>query len=115
MHEPDTRPEHLGWIEVAIRAANPDLPKLRISAQSHYGPLDRIALVSVHGTGGGRTRRQKIRAEADDMLQRLGYAVEIEPGRDVYDVMPRRPTSAHEEIRMLQCLRAACSRSDEGG
>ena len=44
--------------------------------------------------------------------KRRGYAVELEPGRDVYDVRPIRPSSAHEKLRMLRDLRAA---RDRGG
>ena len=111
MHTKDRRPEHLGWIEVALRAASPDLPHLRISAQSHYGPPDRIAFVDVLGVEDDRTRRRQIRADAGDLLRRLDYAVGLEPGRDVYDVAPIRPVSAHDEIRMLRCLHAACGRA----
>lgn len=111
MHHEDRRLEHLGWIEAALRAGNPNLPHLRICAQSHYGPPDRIAFVDVYGVDDDRTRRRQIRADAGDLLQRLGYVVGLEPGRDVYDVAPVRPVSAHDEIRMLQCLHAACDRA----
>ncbi len=109
MHTKDERPEHLGWTEQALRAANPDLPHLRISAQSHYSTLNRLAFVDIYGVDDDRIRRRQLRADASDLLRRLGYVVEIEPGRDVYDVTPIRPVSAHDEIRMLQCLRAACN------
>lgn len=107
MYPKDPRPEHLGWIEAGLRAANPDLPKLRISAQSHVGPPERIAFVIVHGLSEDRARRRSVRNHAHDLLRRLGYTVELEHGRDVYDVAPRRPDSEHDKIRMLQCLRAA--------
>ena len=44
-------------------------------------------------TGGGedRDRRRRVRAEASDLQQRLGYTVELEPKRNVYDLAPRRP------------------------
>lgn len=113
MYMNDTRTEHLGWIEVALRATNPDLPNLRITAQSHYGPPNRIAFVVIFGIDGDRDRRRQIRAEACVFLQRLGYDVEMEPGRDIYDVAPIRPVSAHDEIRMLQCLRMACEKAGE--
>ena len=104
----DRRPAHLGWIEVALQVTNQDLPDLRISAQSHYGSYDRLAFIDVIGVDDDRQRRRQIRAEAGDMMGRLGYAVGIECGRDVYDLTPLRATSAHERMRMLQCLRAAC-------
>lgn len=34
MTDTDRRAEHLGWIEAAVRAANPDLPRLALCAQS---------------------------------------------------------------------------------
>ncbi|MCB1313883.1 MAG: hypothetical protein KDK29_19255 [Sedimentitalea sp.] len=110
MQHADKRAEHLGWVEAALQAANPALSHFRISAQSHYGPPDRLAFVDVFGLEGDRTRRRQIRAEASDMLRRLGYVVELEPGRDIYDVTPLRPTSAHDQMRMLNCLRAALDR-----
>ena len=59
MYKKDRWPEHLGWIEAALRAAN-------------------------------------------------RYAAEIEPGRDVHDVAPIQTVSAHEGVRMLRRLHAAC-------
>ncbi|WP_299821473.1 hypothetical protein [uncultured Jannaschia sp.] len=64
------------------------------------------------GVDDDRSRRRQIRAEASDMLRRLGYTVEIEAGRDVYDLDPVRPASAHDRLRMLEALGAAC---DPGG
>lgn len=110
MHTKDERPEHLGWAEQALRAANPDLPHLRILAQSHYGPPDRIAYVEVLGVDSDRTRRHQIRADASNILRRLGYTVDLEIGRDVYDVAPVQPTSAHDQIRMLRHLHHASKR-----
>ncbi|WP_157056532.1 hypothetical protein [Pseudorhodobacter aquimaris] len=48
MHTKDERPEHLGWAEQAFRAANPDLPHLRISAHSHNGRPNRLAFVDIY-------------------------------------------------------------------
>lgn len=110
----DPRPEHLGWIETALRAANPDLPYLRISAQSHFGPHDRVAFVTVLGLGENRDRCHRLRMQACDLLGQLSYTVELEHGRDVYDLTPTRPKSAHQEIQMLLCLHAAC-RTTRGG
>ncbi|MGR3454583.1 hypothetical protein [Pseudooceanicola sp.] len=110
MHTKDERPEHLGWIEVALRAGNPDLPHLRIAAQSHYGPPNRIAFVEIFGVDNDRTRRRQLRADAGNILRRLGYSVDLEIGRDVYDVAPVRPTSAHDRMRMLQRLHGASER-----
>ncbi len=113
MRNKDRRPEHLGWVETALRTANPDLPNLRISAQSHYGAPDRIAFVDIRGVDDDRIRRRQIRDDAGDIHGRLGYVVQLEPGRDAYDVAPIRPASAHDRLRMLQCLRAAGDRGEQ--
>ncbi len=107
MTKNDRRPEHLGWVETALQASHPDLPHLQISGQSHYGSPDRIAFVVVYGVEDDHTRRRHIRSEAGEMLRRLDYTVALEPGRDVYDLEPERPNSAHGRLRMLQHLRSA--------
>lgn len=104
MRKKDNRPDHLGWVEIAIQTANLDLPDLQISAQSRYGPPNRIAFVNVYGVDDDQTRRRQIRAHAGDFLCRLGYTVELEPGRDVYDLSPVRAASNHDRLWMLQCL-----------
>lgn len=103
----DKRCAHLGWVETALQTAHPDLPHLRISGQSHYGSPDGIAFVDIYGVDSDRIRRRQIRADAGDMLRRLNYKVELEPGRDVYDLKPIRPESAHDRLRMLQHLRSS--------
>lgn len=104
----DNRAEHLAWVETALRRDHPDLPELRLAAQSHYGAPDHVAFIVVHGVDADQRRRRQIRADAGDLLRRIGYRVALDPGRDVYDVDPIRPDSAHEELRMLQSLRDAC-------
>ena len=103
----DERPEHLGWVEAALQTANPGLPELRISAQSHYRSRNCIAFVNIFGVDENTHLRRKLRADANALLKGLGYLVEIEPGRDIYDIEPNRPASAHERLRMLACLRAS--------
>jgi hypothetical protein len=106
MHDTeDRRPRHLGWIETKLRSENPDLATLRLLAQSHYGPLDRVAYIEVHGVCDDRERRRRIRREAGDWLVRLGYDIALEPGRDVHEVCPVRPASAHEAMQFLRNLR----------
>lgn len=104
----DRRPEHLAWVETALRHSNMDLPHLRIQAQVHFGPPDAVAFVVVFGVSDDRDRRRAIRAHADDLLRRLGYRVGVEQGRDVFDIIPIRPVSAHEELSMLRRLSKAC-------
>lgn len=111
MHIQDKRSEHLGWIEVELRTAHPDLPGLALSGQAHYGPADRLAFIEIYCVDHDRIRRRQIRADSANLLRRLGYTVEIEPGRDVYDMVPTRPLSAHDAIRMLQCLHEAYRRA----
>ncbi|SEL62978.1 hypothetical protein SAMN05444413_11250 [Roseivivax marinus] len=108
MQKVDRRSEHLGWIETALRAGNPDLPNLALFGLAHYGPSHCLAFVVVSGVARDQVRRRQLRTEANDLLRRLGYAVEIEPGRDVYDLVPIRPASSHERLRMLRDLLAAC-------
>lgn len=110
----DNRAEHLAWVETALRREHPDLPDLQLAAQSHYGPPDHVAFVVVHGVDADQGRRRQIRADAGDLLRRIGYRVALDPGRDVYDVDPIRPTSAHEELRMLKSLHDACCSSGTG-
>jgi hypothetical protein len=73
-----------------------------------------VAFILVYGIDDDPTRRRAIRAEAGQLLRRLGYRVELEPGRDVYDLCPYRPTSAHEELRMLALLQAALTGKGDG-
>ena len=103
----DRRAEHLGWIEAAVRAVNPDLPRLALCVQSHYGPPDAVAFVAVCGVDDDCTRRRAIRAEAGELLRRLGYHVGLEPGRDVYDIQPDRARSSHDALDMIARLHAA--------
>ena len=110
MQKKDTRAEHLGWVETALQATNPDISHLQISAQVHYGSSDRFAFIDVFGIDDDRTRRRQIRADAGDFLQCLGYTVDLEIGRDIYDVTPIRPTSVHDRMWMLQRLHAASER-----
>ncbi|MFZ3581411.1 hypothetical protein ACOI1H_04460 [Loktanella sp. DJP18] len=111
MKKIDQRCEHLGWAEVALQTANPDLPALQISAQAHYGSSDCVAFVDVYGVDHDRIRRRQIRSEASDLLRQLGYRVEIEPGRDICDLEPIRPGSAHDRIHMLKLLRSVCGQN----
>lgn len=108
----DLRPQYLGWIETSLRADNPDLRDLYISAQSHYDPDPGLAFIEVHGVRHDPERRRKLRLDASELLQRLGCRVLLEPGRDVYQVRTDRPASAHECFQVLRDLRATLVERD---
>ena len=78
--------------------------RLRILRSAGIDPL-----VVVSGVDADQAQRRQIRAEANDLLGRLGYAVEIAPGRDVFDLEPVRPASSHEQLQMLRNLHSACN------
>lgn len=104
MRKKNEHPEHLGSVEQTLRATNPDLP--------HRGTVARqlTGAPRIHrGVDSDRTCRRQFPADASDILRCLGYTVDLEPGRDVYDVRPVRPISAHDRMRMLQRPHAACA------
>ena len=67
--------------------------------------LDGLFLGAESTKEGGSDRRT-FSATLIDAIGR--YRVAIDQGRDIYDLKPIRPTSAHEELRMLQCLQEVC-------
>lgn len=97
------RAEHLGLVETRLRASHRDLPMLWLTGQVHYGSLG-FAFVIVHGVEEDTLRRRAIRAEACEILERLGHPIELQPGRDVFWMDPVRPTSQHEAVEMLAKL-----------
>jgi hypothetical protein len=99
----DFRPDHLGWVETWLRSRNEDLPNLRLYGQAHYTSSG-FAFIVVFGVDHDRDRRRSIRSEASELLIRLGHAVELEQGRDIFILDPLRPRSAHEAISMLHAL-----------
>ena len=105
------RREHLGCVEAAGQSAHPDLPDLQISAQSHYGSSNCVAFINVCGVEDDYIRRRQVRSEASEFMRQLGYRVEIEQGRDVYDLEPIRPASTHDRIHMLQLFKQACGQN----
>lgn len=96
----DLRIEYLGLVETVLRSENPDLVNLRFIGQTHFGPQSRMCCVDVYGCDEDTPRRRGIRAKAGEMLGRLGIVVEME-GRDVFDIQPKRPSSAHEALKMI--------------
>lgn len=116
MENEEVRRIYLGCVETALRGENPDLPGLRISAQSHYGPKVELAFIQIFGADDNRERRRMLRRHATEFLARLGIEVRLDTGRDVYDVTPSRRGSAHECLQMMCQLRHALetSRREEG-
>lgn len=96
----------LGWVEAALRTDNPDLPSLRLVAQSHYRPGPGLAFIEVYGVI-EPDRRRRIRAEADRLLGLLGCEVCLEPGFDVFSMYPTRPATAHQNLRAIKIVREA--------
>ncbi|MDG3043120.1 hypothetical protein [Roseicyclus marinus] len=96
----DFRERDLGQVETYLRRQNPDLPRLRLIAQSHYSSPG-FAFIIVLGVDDDTLRRRATRAAATALLQQIGYVVELEPGRDVYELVPERPRSKHEELMIL--------------
>ncbi|WP_139300614.1 hypothetical protein [Wenxinia saemankumensis] len=111
VREDDKRAEHLGWIELALRAANPDLPGLSLAGLAHYGTSGDLAFVEVLGVADDRDRRRDLRAEASRLMERLGHRVELIPGRDVYDLKPIPPSAPDEVAHGLRDLMASSGRA----
>lgn len=100
---PDTRSQSLGLVEVYLRSQNPDIPNLRLIAQAHYGSPG-YAFIVVFGVEDNTPRRRAIRSSASDLLRRMGYPVELESGRDVFEIYAIRPQSRHEELSMFATM-----------
>lgn len=111
MSATDLRADHLAWVETHVRAKHHDLEFLRLSSQSHYSSAG-FAFIVIYGVDKDTPRRRAIRAEASELLRKLGYYVELEPGRDVYDIDPCRPISRHEMLAMLASLAKKIGRND---
>ena len=116
MENEDIRRIYLGCVETALRSENPDIPGLRISAQSHYGPKVKLAFIQIFGADDNRERRRMLRRHATELLEHLGIDVRLDTGRDVYDATPNRPGSAHERLQKMGRLRHALetNRREEG-
>lgn len=42
-------------------------------------------------------------------MRRLGNRVDLEPGRNLYEVMALQPVATHDEMRVLRCVCTACA------
>ena len=98
-----TRAEHLGLVETQLRVSHRDLPMLWLTGQVHYGSRG-FAFIVVHGVEEDTLRRRAIRAEACELLERLGHQIELQPSRDVFNIDPVRPLSKHEAMKLLSEL-----------
>lgn len=96
MHKTDNRPKHLGWVQVALQVANPDLLWLKVSGQSHYGALGRLAFIDVYGVDDDNARRRRIRARAGELMERLGYPTWT--AREGEEYKQQKPVSAFSRV-----------------
>lgn len=100
----DIRARDLGQVETYLRRQHPDLPRLRLIAQCHYSSSG-FAFIVIFGVDDDKLRRRFVRAEASKLLQDMGHVIDLEPGRDVYELDPERPRSMHEELAFLAAVR----------
>lgn len=78
----------LGRVEHDLRASNPDLD-FYLVGQAHYGQSG-FAFIEVYGIDDQTTRR-RIRKEAGECLERLGFPVELIDTKDVFHITPVSP------------------------
>ena len=82
------RPKLIGALESLLRAGNPDL-NLFVSALAHYGEPG-LAQLHLHGVEGDRERKSRLMKFATVWLLERGISIELQEGRDVYDIRPWR-------------------------
>ncbi|WGT51370.1 hypothetical protein [Thioclava nitratireducens] len=82
------RPRLLGELETLLRARNPDLD-LFVSALAHYGEPG-LAQLHLHGVDSDRERRSRLLKYATAWLLERGISIELQEGRDLYDIRPWR-------------------------
>jgi hypothetical protein len=70
-------------VECALKAANPDLD-FHLVGQAHYGQVG-FAFIEVHGVEDQQNRR-RIRKEAGEQLQDLGFLVDLIEGKDIFHI-----------------------------
>ena len=63
--------------------------------------------MDVWGVRADLCRREEIRHQAEELPRELGYDVGLAAGHEAFELDVERPTSAPQEIRYLQSLRAA--------
>lgn len=84
----DQRPRALGELEALLRAGNPDL-NLFVSALAHYGNPG-LAQLHLYGVEDDHERRSRLMKFATAWLLERGLSIELQEGRDVYDIRPWR-------------------------
>ncbi|QPZ90096.1 hypothetical protein [Thioclava electrotropha] len=82
------RPRVLGELEALLRAGNPDL-NLFVSARAHYGEPG-LAHLHLYGIEDDHERRSRLMKFATAWLLERGISIELQEGRDVYDIRPWR-------------------------
>ena len=82
------RPHALWCVEQALQAENPELD-FYLVGQAHYGQAG-FAFIEVYGIDAQTTRR-RIRKEAGERLETLGFPVELFDTKDVFHVTPISP------------------------
>lgn len=89
-NNPDRLARHiaLGRVEFDLKAANPDL-EFYLVGQAHYGEVG-FAFIEVYGVD-DQTERRRIRREAGERLETMGFPVELIDTKDVYHITPISP------------------------
>ncbi|PWE48294.1 hypothetical protein DEM26_19155 [Thioclava sp. NG1] len=82
------RPRLLGELETLLRTRNPDLD-LFVSALAHYGEPG-LAQLHIYGVEGDRELRTRLMKFATAWLLERGISIELQEGRDLYDIRPWR-------------------------
>lgn len=77
------RPHALWRVEKGLQTENPHLD-FYLAGQAHYGQAG-FAFIEVYGIDEQTTRR-RIRKEAGERLERLGFPVELIDTKDVFHV-----------------------------
>ncbi|OWY11360.1 hypothetical protein B6V74_04980 [Thioclava sp. F42-5] len=82
------QPKLVGELEALLRAGNPDL-NLFVSALAHYSEPG-LAHLHLHGVEGDRELRSRLMKFATAWLLERGISIELQEGRDLYDIRPWR-------------------------
>jgi hypothetical protein len=78
----------LGQVEYDLRALNPKLD-FYLVGQAHYGEVG-FAFIEVYGID-DQTERRRIRREAGERLEKMGFPVGLIDTKDVFNITPISP------------------------